>query len=134
VPAGGADRCEHGLTARCLALDWSRMERRTVDVVVVGAGPTGLLLASELMLGGVRVVLVERRTEVDLALKAGGIGALAGEVLERRGLGPAGCARCRAGSAPPDAFLAWGGRTRGSSFPLMTRLRAPRYRSQRCGL
>jgi 2-polyprenyl-6-methoxyphenol hydroxylase-like FAD-dependent oxidoreductase len=65
------------------------MELRAVDVVVVGAGPTGLLLASELVLGGVEVVVVERRTEPDLALKAGGIGALAGEVLERRGLGPA---------------------------------------------
>jgi len=65
------------------------MKHRTVDVVIVGAGPTGLLLASELVLGGVRVVVLERRTEPDLALKAGGIGALAGEVLERRGLGPA---------------------------------------------
>lgn len=65
------------------------MEHRSVDVVIAGAGPTGLLLASELMLGGARVVVVERRTEPDLALKAGGIGALAGEVLERRGLGPA---------------------------------------------
>ena len=64
------------------------METRSVDVVVVGAGPTGLLLASELVLGGVRVVVIERRTEPDQALKAGGIGALAGEVLERRGLGP----------------------------------------------
>lgn len=65
------------------------MQRRATDVVVVGAGPTGLLLASELRLGGVEVVVVERRTEPDLALKAGGIGALAAEVLERRGLGPA---------------------------------------------
>jgi 2-polyprenyl-6-methoxyphenol hydroxylase-like FAD-dependent oxidoreductase len=47
------------------------------------------LLASELKLGGVRVVVVERRAEPDLSLKAGGLGALAGEVLERRGLGPA---------------------------------------------
>ncbi len=65
------------------------MEDQSVDVVIVGAGPTGLLLASELVLGGVGVVVIERRTEPDLALKAGGIGALAGEVLERRGLGPA---------------------------------------------
>jgi 2-polyprenyl-6-methoxyphenol hydroxylase-like FAD-dependent oxidoreductase len=65
------------------------MDHRTVDVVVVGAGPTGLVLASELMLGGVRVVVVERHAEPDLTPKAGGIGALACEVLERRGLGPA---------------------------------------------
>lgn len=60
-----------------------------IDVVIVGAGPTGLLLATELALGGVRALVVERRTEPDLALKAGGIGPLAAEALERRGLGPA---------------------------------------------
>ncbi len=60
-----------------------------VDVVVVGAGPTGLLLASELVLAGVRVVVVERRAEPDSTPKAGSIGALACEVLARRGLGPA---------------------------------------------
>jgi 2-polyprenyl-6-methoxyphenol hydroxylase-like FAD-dependent oxidoreductase len=65
------------------------MGHRSVDVVIAGAGPTGSLLASELMLGGVRALVVERRTEPDLALKAGGLGALAAEVLERRGLGPA---------------------------------------------
>ncbi|RKH03283.1 FAD-dependent monooxygenase [Corallococcus carmarthensis] len=65
------------------------MEQRGVDVVVVGAGPTGLLLASELALGGVRVVVLERRSEPDSVLKAGGIGAVASEALERRGLGPA---------------------------------------------
>lgn len=65
------------------------MDQRALDVVVVGAGPTGLLLASELALGGVRVALIERRSEADSTLKAGGIGALAGEALERRGLGPA---------------------------------------------
>ncbi|MCY1023930.1 FAD-dependent oxidoreductase [Pyxidicoccus sp. MSG2] len=63
------------------------MDERTVDVVVVGAGPTGLMLASELALGGVRVVVLERRSEPDSTLKAGGIGTLASEALERRGLG-----------------------------------------------
>lgn len=58
-------------------------------MVVVGAGPTGLLLASELVLGGARVVVVERHLAPDLTPKAGGIGALACEALERRGLGPA---------------------------------------------
>jgi 2-polyprenyl-6-methoxyphenol hydroxylase-like FAD-dependent oxidoreductase len=62
---------------------------RTVDVVVVGAGPTGLLLASELALGKVRAVVLERRSEPDPTVKAGGILALAVEALERRGLGPA---------------------------------------------
>jgi len=58
----------------------------TTDVVIVGAGPTGLLLAIELVLGGARVVVVERLMERDLTVKAGAMGALAGEALERRGL------------------------------------------------
>ena len=37
-------------------------ETRKVDVLVVGAGPTGLLLASELARRGVGVRLIERRT------------------------------------------------------------------------
>jgi 2-polyprenyl-6-methoxyphenol hydroxylase-like FAD-dependent oxidoreductase len=65
------------------------MKTRRVDVVVVGAGPTGLLLAGDLLLNGVGVVVVERRTEPDQTPKAGGLGVLAGEVLERRGLGAA---------------------------------------------
>ncbi|PTL77743.1 FAD-dependent monooxygenase [Vitiosangium sp. GDMCC 1.1324] len=65
------------------------MNSESFDVVVVGAGPTGLLLASELVLGGASVVVLERLTAMDETIKAGGIGALAGEALERRGLGPA---------------------------------------------
>src|ERR1700722_9900202 len=65
------------------------MKIRRVDVVVVGAGPTGLFLAGDLMLNGVGVVVIERRTEPDPTPKAGGLGVLAGEALERRGLGPA---------------------------------------------
>ncbi|TSC24682.1 FAD-dependent oxidoreductase [Corallococcus sp. Z5C101001] len=65
------------------------MDKDTVDVLVAGAGPTGLMLASELALRGVRVVVLERRAEPDSTIKAGGIGALASEALERRGLGPA---------------------------------------------
>ena len=58
------------------------------DVVVVGAGPTGLLLAAELALGGARPLVLERLDEPDRTIKAGGMGAIAGEALERRGLGP----------------------------------------------
>lgn len=35
----------------------------TPDVVVVGAGPTGLMQACELALGGIKVRLLEERTE-----------------------------------------------------------------------
>ncbi|MCP2260607.1 2-polyprenyl-6-methoxyphenol hydroxylase [Streptoalloteichus tenebrarius] len=59
-----------------------------VDVVVVGAGPTGLMLAGELVLGGASVVVLERRAEPDQTIRAGAIGPLAAEALVRRGLGP----------------------------------------------
>ncbi|MGW7551030.1 FAD-dependent oxidoreductase [Streptomyces rimosus] len=56
------------------------------DVVVVGGGPVGLLLAAELRTAGSSVLLVERRSEVDATVKAGVLGPLAVEALERRGL------------------------------------------------
>jgi 2-polyprenyl-6-methoxyphenol hydroxylase-like FAD-dependent oxidoreductase len=63
------------------------MEQTTVDVLVAGAGPTGLMLAIELVLGGTKVMVLDRLTEADQTIKAGAIGALAAEALERRGLG-----------------------------------------------
>jgi 2-polyprenyl-6-methoxyphenol hydroxylase-like FAD-dependent oxidoreductase len=59
------------------------------DVLVVGAGPVGLMLATELLLAGVRVLVVERRTELDTAIKAGAINTASAEAFERRGLLPA---------------------------------------------
>ena len=50
-----------------------------VDVVVVGAGPTGLMLAGELGQAGVRTLLLERRREPSEVAKAGG---LAGQILQ----------------------------------------------------
>ncbi len=58
------------------------------DVLVAGAGPTGLMLAIELATAGVRVTVIERLAEPDETIKAGAMGALAGEALERRGFGP----------------------------------------------
>ena len=57
-----------------------------VDVVVVGAGPVGLLAAIELTLGGVRVLVLERLAAASLDMKAGGLGPLGLEALERRGM------------------------------------------------
>jgi glycine/D-amino acid oxidase-like deaminating enzyme len=54
------------------------MEKQ-VDVVVVGAGPVGLLTAIELSLGGVRGLVLERLAAPSLAMKAGGIGPLGSE-------------------------------------------------------
>ena len=55
------------------------------DVIIAGAGPVGLLLAIELVNAGVRPIVIERLTAPDLTVKAGAMGALAGEALERRG-------------------------------------------------
>ena len=59
------------------------------DVVVVGAGPVGLLTAIELSLGGVDVLVLERLAAPSLVLKAGGIGPLGIEALQRRGMAAA---------------------------------------------
>ena len=56
------------------------------DVLVAGAGPVGLMLATELRLAGVRVLVVERRTELDTASKAAAINTASAEALDRRGL------------------------------------------------
>jgi 2-polyprenyl-6-methoxyphenol hydroxylase-like FAD-dependent oxidoreductase len=60
-----------------------------VDVVVVGAGPVGLLTAIELTLGGVRVLVLERQAAASTAMKALAFGPLAGEALKRRGMAAA---------------------------------------------
>src|SRR5262245_26804684 len=56
-------------------------------VVIVGAGPTGLMLAGELALAGVDVAIVERRESQDLVgARAGGLHARTIEVLDQRGI------------------------------------------------
>jgi 2-polyprenyl-6-methoxyphenol hydroxylase-like FAD-dependent oxidoreductase len=56
------------------------------DVVIVGAGPTGLMLAAELRLAGVRPLVLERRPELKEAAKANGLGGHILELLAYRGL------------------------------------------------
>jgi 2-polyprenyl-6-methoxyphenol hydroxylase-like FAD-dependent oxidoreductase len=60
--------------------------KKYVDVVVVGAGPVGLLTAIELSLGGVRVLVLERLAAASTAMKAMSVGPLACEALQRRGM------------------------------------------------
>jgi 2-polyprenyl-6-methoxyphenol hydroxylase-like FAD-dependent oxidoreductase len=60
-----------------------------VDIVVVGAGPVGLLTAIELTLAGARVLVLERLAAASLDMKAGGLGPLGLEALERRGMAAA---------------------------------------------
>jgi 3-(3-hydroxy-phenyl)propionate hydroxylase len=56
-------------------------------VVIVGGGPTGLMLAGELALAGVDVAIIERRASQDLAgSRAGGLHARTIEVLDQRGM------------------------------------------------
>jgi 2-polyprenyl-6-methoxyphenol hydroxylase-like FAD-dependent oxidoreductase len=57
-----------------------------IDVTVVGGGPTGLMLASELRLHGVRVVVLERLTEPTRQARAQGLHTRSVEVMDQRGL------------------------------------------------
>ena len=57
------------------------------NVLIVGAGSTGLMLAGELALAGVDVAIVERRASQDLVgSRAGGLHARSIEILDQRGL------------------------------------------------
>ncbi|MEV7229990.1 rifampin monooxygenase [Polymorphospora sp. NPDC051019] len=56
------------------------------DVIVAGGGPTGLMLASELRLHGVRVLVLERETEPVPYVRALGLHARSIEVLDQRGM------------------------------------------------
>ena len=57
------------------------------DVIIAGAGPTGLMLAGELALAGVDVAIVERRPNQEIAgSRAGGLSARTLEILDQRGI------------------------------------------------
>ncbi|MDH6197102.1 2-polyprenyl-6-methoxyphenol hydroxylase-like FAD-dependent oxidoreductase [Mycobacterium frederiksbergense] len=59
-----------------------------IDVIVVGAGPTGMMLAAELRLHGVGVLVLEKATEPTKVVRGLGLHARSIEVLDQRGLLP----------------------------------------------
>lgn len=69
------------------------------DVIVAGGGPTGLFLACELRLAGVRPLVLERRPEPDPADKAHGLAGQVVRLLDHRGL----FERCGGRGAPAPA-------------------------------
>ncbi len=62
------------------------MRDTDTEVIVVGAGPVGLLLAGELRLAGVRVIVLEKLTEPTTESRASALHSRTMEFFDQRGL------------------------------------------------
>jgi 2-polyprenyl-6-methoxyphenol hydroxylase-like FAD-dependent oxidoreductase len=67
-------------------MEWGVTEQTEAEVVVVGAGPTGLALAYELALAGIDVLVLERLSRRIEQVKGGALQPRTAELLESRGL------------------------------------------------
>ncbi|MGW9170499.1 monooxygenase [Streptomyces decoyicus] len=76
----------HADAVRDRAADASTGPDADADVIVVGAGPTGLLLGAELALGGVRVQIIERRATAQRDSRALTLHPRSIELMDQRGL------------------------------------------------
>ena len=56
------------------------------DVIIAGAGPNGLLMATELAIAGVKPIVLERHEEVDVSPKANGLVGQVNQALDYRGI------------------------------------------------